>query len=108
MSIIEFKVKYMVIILFVIAAISLIGSILSFMGKLNEKKRYTAEGVIKEDGTPDKKQNIISGFLFLSLSLTSFVNGLRYLTNIAIFGYIGIPLLLISLVMIIISFKNER
>ncbi len=108
MSIIEFKVKYMVIILFVIAAISLIGSILSFMGKLNEKKRYTAEGVIKEDGIPDKMQNIISGFLFLSLSLTSLTNALRYLTNNAVFGYIGIPLLLISLVMIIISVKKEK
>lgn len=108
MSIIGFKAEYMVIIQFIFATLSLIGSILSFMGKLNDKKRYTAEGVINEPGTPDKKQNLISGFLFLSLSLTSLTNALRYLTNNAVFGYISIPFLLISLVMIIISFKSEK
>ena len=55
----------------------------------------------------DKKENILSGFVFLSFSLTSFVGAMKYLTNIAILGYIAVALLLISLILFIVSEKSR-
>ncbi|MBO5066612.1 MAG: hypothetical protein J6D06_10890 [Clostridia bacterium] len=100
--------KSIVIVMLVVAVFSFIFSIMSFMGKLRGKKKYTPDGVIKEDSTPDKKDNLTSGFLFLSLALTSAIGALKYLTNIAVFGYVAVALLLVSLVLLIVSEKGKN
>ena len=79
--------KSIIIVLFASSLFALIFSIMSFMGKVNGIKNYTADGITEEKTTPDKKENILSGFVFLSFSLTSFVGAMKYLTNIAILGY---------------------
>ncbi len=99
--------KSIIIVLFASSLFALIFSIMSFMGKVNSIKSYTAEGITEEKTTPDKKENILSGIVFLSFSLTSFVGALKYLTNIKILGYIAIVLLLISFVLFIISEKKR-
>lgn len=99
--------KSIIIILFASSLFALIFSIMSFMGKVNGIKNYTADGITEEKTTPDKKENILSGFVFLSFSLTSFVGAMKYLTNIAILGYIAVALLLISLILFIISEKSR-
>ena len=100
--------KSIVIVMLVFGAFSFIFSILSFMGKLNSKKNYTADGITEEKTTPDKKENVVSGFLFLSFSITSIVGALKYLTSIAILGYISVGFLLVSLVLFILSEKQKN
>lgn len=100
--------KSIVIVMLAFGLFSFIFSILSFMGKLNSKKHYTAEGITEEKITPDKKDNLTSGFLFLSLALTSTIGALKYLTDIAVLGYISVVLLLISLVLFIASEKQKK
>ena len=100
--------KSFIIVLLVSSLIAIIFSIMSFRGKVTGKKEYTPDGIIEENYIPDKKENLISGFLFLSFALTSFIGALKYLTNIVVFGYISIGLLLVSLVLFIVSEKNKK
>ena len=100
--------KSITIMLFVAAFIGLIFSILGFMGKINNQKHYTGEGIFEEKTTPDKKERLISGFSSLCIALTSAIGGLKYLTGISIFGYISVVLLLVSVILFIVSEKQER
>ena len=53
--------KSIIIVLFASSLFALIFSIMSFMGKVNGIKNYTADGITEEKTTPDKKENIHKG-----------------------------------------------
>ena len=105
MTILGFSLtKIFTIMLFVIAFIGLIFSILGFKGK-NMNKTFSAD---EENRTPDKKERLLDGFSSLSMALTSAIGGLKYLTGISLFGYLSVVLLLVSLILFIVSGKQEK
>lgn len=93
----------MIILLFVFGAFSLVFGILSFMGKVVDKSKDPDE----EPEVPTKKDNILKGSVFICLTALSVINAIRYITNISVFGYISVPLLIATLVLFIVSGKKK-